>query len=122
MGKAVLLMEWAESGHEGGERYPRAVVIACKTFVYALAVLALGLGERIFRTMRATGSLRKGVEFMIAHANLDRFLGLVVLISLIVAAYLVLEEIGHAMGEGALFRLFFERPVRAPSLSTEAGR
>jgi len=47
---------------------------------------------------------------VIANANLDRFLGCVLLISLLVSAYLTMEEISRAMGEGALFRLFFKSP------------
>jgi hypothetical protein len=106
LGKVVLLMEWAESRH-GVSRYPGALVVAGKTFLYALAVIAFGLGERIIHGTRTTGSLRRGISLTIANANLDRFLGLVLLISLLVATYLVMEEISRAMGKGALFRLFF---------------
>jgi hypothetical protein len=107
LGKVVLLMDWAESGR-GGSRYPGALVVAGKTFLYALAVIAFGIGERIFRGTRATGSLHEGIRMAIANANLDRFLGLVLLISLLVATYLVMEEISRAMGKGALFKLFFQ--------------
>jgi hypothetical protein len=32
---------------------------------------------------------------------------------MIIAMYLAMEEISHAMGEGALTRLFFKRPYTA---------
>ncbi|MGH7778940.1 MAG: hypothetical protein ACREQR_03830 [Candidatus Binataceae bacterium] len=42
-----------------------------------------------------------------ANATFDRFLGFVLLISLIVATWLVIQKINRAIGPGALFRLFF---------------
>jgi hypothetical protein len=108
LGKVALVMDWAESGRRAGTQ-PRAVVIACKTFIYAVAVIVLGIGERIIHSAREAGDFRDGLRLVIANANLDRFLGCVFLISLIVSAYLVMGEIDRAMGKGALLRLFFER-------------
>lgn len=107
LGKVVLLMDWAESGRRVST-YPRIVVIACKTLIYGLVVIALGIGERIFHSYRRTGDLREAAGLVIANANLDRFLGCVLLISFVVFAYLAMEEISRAMGKGALFTLFFE--------------
>ena len=61
--------------------------------------------------------MRDGVKLVIANANLDRFLGCVLLISLIVSAYLVMEEIDRAMGKEALHRLFFERPAATRAMA-----
>ena len=47
---------------------------------------------------------------LIANVNVDRFLGLVLLISMVVFVYLLMQEIERAMGKGALFRLLFKRP------------
>ena len=116
LGKVVLVMDWAESGRRVSTQ-PRAVVIACKTFIYAVAVIVLGIGERIIHSAREAGDFRDGVKLVIANANLDRFLGCVLLISLIVSAYLVMEEIDRAMGKGALLRLFFERPATARAMA-----
>ncbi len=110
LGKAVPLLDWAESGYRF-EGYRRIVVVACKTFVYALVVIVLGIGEKIFEAYRKAGSLGEAVSNLIANANIDRFMGLVLLISLVVFIYLVMQEIERAMGEGALFRLFFRRPT-----------
>jgi fumarate reductase subunit D len=111
LGKVVLLMDWAESKRHASF-YPRAVVVAGKTVIYGLAVIALWLGERLLHSYRRTGDLRDAIAMMIANANLDRFLGCVLLICLIVSAYLTLQEINQAMGDGALFRLFFKAPAR----------
>jgi hypothetical protein len=111
LGKVILLIDWAQSGHSFGS-HRRIVVIACKTFVYALAVIALGIGERVLKAAREAHSLKEGVDAFIASANLDRFLGLVLLISMVVFLYLLMQEIERAMGKGALLRLLFKRPDR----------
>ncbi len=114
IGKAVLLMEWAEARRRPS-RLPRAMVVLFRTMLYGVAVIALGIGERIIHGTRETGSLREGFALMVANANLERFFGLVILISVMVGIYLMMEEISHAMGAGALRKLFFERPATALS-------
>ena len=111
MGKVVLLLDWAGTGHRFERAYPRAVVILVKTIIYAMVVIAVGMGERIRRAVHAAGSFNAGISTLIANANVDRFLGLVLLISLIVGFYLMVEEISRAMGKGALIKLFFEPPA-----------
>jgi hypothetical protein len=111
LGKVSLLLNLAQGSRVGTHR--RAVVVACRTFLYALVVFALIAAERIFHGVRETGSLQGGISWAIASANLDHFLGLVLLIGLIVGVYLTVQEIDRAMGERALFRLFFEPPVDA---------
>lgn len=110
LGKVVLVMDRVMS-RERVSTYPRAVAIVCKTFIYGLVVIVLGTGERIVHSVHEAGSLRGGLELVVANANLNRFLGLVLLISLTVGSYLIMREIDRAMGRGALFRLFFKRPV-----------
>ena len=110
LGKVIPLLDWVQSGYRfSGHR--RIVVIIGKTFVYAVVVIVLGIGERTLKAVRREGSFTAGMNFVIANANMHRFLGLVLLISSVVAAYLTLQEIDRAMGEGALFRLLFQRPL-----------
>ena len=113
LGKVVPLLDWAQSGYRF-DNHRRAVVIVCKTFVYGLVVIVLGIGEKVFHSVREAGSLRDGINRVVANANLDRFLGLVLLISLTVGTFLVMQEISRAMGKGTLFRLFFEPPLDHP--------
>jgi hypothetical protein len=115
VGKIISLLDWAQSGYRF-DRYPRALVIAGKTVIYGLAVIIFGTGDRILKAFLKQGSIRAGVNLMIAHANMDRFLGLVLLICLVVGASLIIQEISRAMGSGALFRLFFEAPDKHPAI------
>ena len=109
IGKVILLIDWAESGRDFGS-HRRIVVIACQTFIYALAVFTLGIGERILEAAHKAHSLRDGFDMVLANAHFDRFIGLVILISMVVFVYLVLQEIQRAMGKGALYRLLFKLP------------
>jgi hypothetical protein len=109
LGKVMLVVDWMK-GERRFNSYPLALVIAGKTVLYGFAVIVFGSAERIFHGYRTTGSLRDGLAMVIANANLDRFLGFVLLISLILCAYMTMQEINRAMGPGALFRLFFARP------------
>lgn len=85
-------------------------------------VFLLGAGERIFEASRRAGTLRGGIDFVIAHANLHRSLGLVLLISLVTGAYLVLQQINLRDGQGGPAQGVFERAMgkeyNAASLST----
>ena len=116
LGKVILLMDWAESKRHASA-YPRAVVIAFKTFIYGMAVIVLGISEKVFHAYRQAGDFPGAVRIVIDNANLDRFLGCVLLISLLVSAYLAMEEISRAMGKGALFNLFFKAPANTDTSS-----
>jgi hypothetical protein len=111
LGKIILLMEMAER-KRGESRYPRATVVAFKTVIYATAVFLFEFGERVVRAWYDRGSLLEGLGMVKANAKLDHFLALLILVCMIIAMYLAMEEISHAMGEGALTRLFFKRPDR----------
>jgi len=110
IGKVIALMDLAESRYAADRSHRRIVVVAAKTFLYALVVVVLGIGEKIFHAYRAAGSLGEAVSNLIAQENVDRFMGLLLLISVIVFVYLAMQEIEQAMGEGAMYRLFFKRP------------
>jgi len=112
LGKIVLLMEAAERKRRASN-YPRAIVVAFKTVVYALAVIVFEFGERLVRAWHKTGSLSEGAALVKASAHLYHFLALLILGCMVIAMYLALEEINRAMGEGALTRLFFKRPGAA---------
>jgi fumarate reductase subunit D len=109
LGKIILLMEMAER-KRGESRFPRAIVVAFKTVIYALAVFLFEFGERVARAWYDKVSLQGGLAMVKANAHLDHFLALLILICMVIAMYLAMEEISHAMGEGALTRLFFKRP------------
>ena len=126
LAKVMALVDWAESGYRPDSTHRRIVVVGIKTVVYALAVIVFGIGEKTFETYRKADSFADAVAKLIADANIDRFMGLVLVISVVVFIYLAMQEIENAMGKGALFRLFFKLPApgvmqRGPSAHLERG-
>jgi hypothetical protein len=117
VGKVILLVDWAESGRSSSS-HRRIVAILFKTFTYAFAVIVFGVGEKIIEAARKAHSVSEGIDNLIANANMDRFMGLVLLISMVVFMYLLMQEIENAMGKGALYRLLFERPERTSGSAT----
>jgi hypothetical protein len=103
-------MEMAE-GESGPSRQPRAIVVAFKTFLYALGVFLFEFGKRLAGAWYHTGNLHEGLATVKAEANLDHFAALLLLICTIVATYLAMEEISRAMAEGAVTRSFFKHPI-----------
>ena len=58
--------------------------ITARTLVYALVVIVLGTAERLFTAFRHQGSAEAAIHDVLSNANVDHFLGLVLLISLVV--------------------------------------
>jgi len=121
LGKLIFLLDRAQSGYRF-ETHRRIMVIVGKTLVYALAVILLGIGDRILKACLKEGSWRGGIDALEAGANLDRFLGLVLLITLIVGMYLTIQEINRGLGKGVLCKLLFERPVDNKASSVPKNR
>ena len=111
IGKVIALLDWAQSGYRFDHHRP-ITLIMCKTAIYGLVVIALGIGEKIYHGFRETGSLQVGLQKVIANANLDRFFGIVLLITLVIGFYVLLQEIDRALGEGALRRQLFAIELR----------
>jgi hypothetical protein len=112
--KAIALVDWAGSKYSPDLNHRRIVVVTIKTFIYGFVVIVFGIGEKIFGAYRESHTLGDAISKLIADANVDHFLGMVLVISIVVFFYLAMQEIERAMGKGALFRLFFKRPDAIP--------
>ena len=109
LGKVVPLLDWADARYAWG-RPRRIVSITLKTLVYSLVVIGLGTAERLFSATREEGAIRAGFAQVWANAEIHHFLGLVLLLSGVVGAYLTAQEVDRALGDGGLVRLLLERP------------
>ena len=110
LGKVVPLLDWAGSGYRFAT-YRRVTVIVGKTIVYALAVSVLGIGEQLLEALHKEGSLAAAVSFILAKDESQRFLGLVLLISVVVGIYLTMQELDRGLGKGTMLRVLLERPA-----------
>ena len=109
LGKVVPLLDWAIQRNVTA-RPRRIVSIVARTIVYAFVVIVLGTAEKLFTAYRHQDSAKRAVEQIWSTADINHFLGLVLLLSLVVGAYLTLQEIDRAIGRGGLVKLLLERP------------
>jgi hypothetical protein len=92
------------------ERYRRIVAVAVKTSLYGVAGLLLGYLERLLDALHKVHGFGAAFDYVLAHANHYRLLAWALGISIVFAHYFSFFEISRRMGEGALWRLFFEAP------------
>src|SRR5258708_36699602 len=92
------------------EQYRRIDAVAVKTLIYGCITLLLGILERQLEALHREHSLRAAGLYVIDHASIYRLFAWSLGIGLVFAHYFALSEIKQCMGEGALWRLFFELP------------
>lgn len=109
LGKVVPLLDWL-AARWGSWRPRRIVWILARTIVYAFLVIALGTAERLFVAAREERSLALAFQQVWSTADGHHFLGLVLLLSLVVGAYLTAQELNVVLGgEGSFRRILLER-------------
>jgi hypothetical protein len=114
LGKLVPLLDSLISKRKPGlQSLPAALSIAIKTVFYGVVVTAFWILDHIVHASRRLHSLERGFAQVVAEANRDRFLSIVLLTCLMVAGFLAMRAISDRMGKGALFSLFFKRPATA---------
>ena len=107
--KAVLILDETPLALRLEHRR-RIVAVAVKTFLYGTITLVLGYLERFLDALRRVHSFDDTVRYMIDQANLYRLLSWALGISLVFAIYFASFEIDKRMGEGELWKLFFDSP------------
>jgi len=95
------------------EHYRRIVAVTVKTFLYGVASMLLLCVERLLEALHKAHHFDAAVAYALEHASRYRVLAWALGISIIFALYFALAEISERMGEGALWRLFFEAPEPA---------
>ena len=102
------------------EQYRRIVAVAVKTLIYGCITLLLGFLERTLEALHREHTLRAAGLYVIDHASMYRLFAWSLGISLVFAHYFALSEINQCMGEGALWKLFFELPKTSDGSSRES--
>lgn len=108
------------------ENYRRIIAVAVKTFFYGFATLLLGYLERFLEALHKVHSFDGAIRDVFERSDHYRLLAWVLGISIVFALYFASFEINQRLGEGALRKLFFDRPTRSDfpkhSSRTSAGR
>jgi hypothetical protein len=102
------------------EQYRRILAVTVKTLIYGCITLLLGFLERTLEALHQEHTLRAAGLYVLDHASMYRLFAWSLGISLVFAHYFALSEIKQSMGEGALWRLFFELPKPGDSSSRES--
>lgn len=107
--KAVVLMEmtpWMER-FRGAARY---LSVLYKTFVYTLAVLIIGLIERLIDGYLKTKSISGAIETFIHSEHFYPFLATILCIAIVFLIHNIFTEIDTYLGRGNLLKFFLNRP------------
>jgi hypothetical protein len=95
------------------EHYRPIVAVAIKMLFYGLASLLLGYIERFLEALNKVHNFDAAFRYVFEHATRYRILVWALGISIVFALYFAFVEINERMGEGELWRLFFESPKTA---------
>ena len=95
------------------KHYRRIVAFAVKTFFYGVASLLLLCVERCLEALHKVHNFDAAFRYAFEHATRYRMLVWALGISIVFALYFAFVEINERMGEGELWRLFFESPKTA---------
>jgi hypothetical protein len=106
IGKAVVLADLWPPINRFPER-PLIYNIVWKTVIYYAAASVIHYLERLYDFSKAAGGIAAGNHKLIAEMIWPHFFALQVVLLLIIFNYCVIRELGRAMGEARMLRLFF---------------
>jgi hypothetical protein len=106
LGKAVLVADLLPAINRFPEK-PLAYNVAWKTALYFAAASVIHYLERLYDAAREAGGLAAGNELLLARIVWPHFLGIQIVILVVVLNYCAIRELGRALGEERIFRLFF---------------
>jgi len=112
--KATLVLDETPLAR-GLDHHRRIVAVAVKTLFYGVASLLLGYVERFLEALHKIHNADAAARYVIDHASHYRLLAWALGISIVFALYFAFLEISNCMGQGALWKLFFESPRTANS-------
>jgi hypothetical protein len=106
IGKAVLVADMLPVINRFPEK-PLAYNIAWKTAIYYLIATAIHYLERLYDAVKVAGGIAAGNEKLLSEIVWPHFWGIQVIVFVVILNYCVIRELGRAMGEDHVFRLFF---------------
>lgn len=106
IGKAVLLADLWPSINRFPEK-PLIYNIIWKTVIYFVVATGIHYLERLFDFAKEAGGIAAGNQKLLAEIIWPHFWGLQIVLLVLILNYCVIRELGRAVGEQRLFRLFF---------------
>jgi hypothetical protein len=112
--KAVIIVDQlkiVKSSHK-----PRYLLITYKTSFYTLAVLLIGLIEKIFDSYKETKNLGSAIFMIIQDRNMSHFFAVILCLAIVFSLYNIFDEINTYFGKGNLYKFFVSIPKNPPNL------
>ena len=108
IGKAVVLADHWPPINRFPEK-PLIYNIAWKTVIYYVVATVIHYLERLYDFAKAAGGIAAGNEKLLSEIVWPHFWGLQIVLLVIILNYCVIRELGRALGEERMFRMFFRQ-------------
>jgi hypothetical protein len=86
---------------------PLACNIAWKTAIYYVIASAIHYLERLYNAPKVAGGIAAGNQKLLSEIVWPHFWGIQEVVLVIILDYCAIRELGRAMGEDHVFRMFF---------------
>jgi hypothetical protein len=110
LGKAVLVADLLPAINRFPEK-PLAYNVGWKTAIYFLVASLIHYLERLYDAVKAAGSVAAGNQKLLAEIVWPHFWGIQIVILVVILNYCAIRELGRALGEERIFRLFFRDDI-----------
>ena len=110
LGKAVLLADMMPAINRFPDK-PLAYNVAWKTALYFALASLIHYLERLYDAYKEAGSLAAANAKLLTQIVWPHFWGLQIVILVMVLNYCAIRELGRALGEERIFRLFFSDDI-----------
>ena len=110
IGKAVLLADMLPAINRFPEK-PLVYNIAWKTAIYFVIASAIHYLERLYDAAKVAGGIAAGNEKLLSEIVWPHFWGIQIIVFVIILNYCVIRELGRAIGEDRVLRLFFRKDL-----------
>ena len=108
IGKAVVLADLWPPINRFPEK-PLIYNIVWKTVIYFVVASIIHYLERLYDFARAAGGIAAGNERLLSEIVWPHFWGIQIILLVIILNYCVIRELGRALGEQRMFRMFFRQ-------------
>jgi hypothetical protein len=115
IGKAVLLADLWPPINRFPEK-PLIYNIVWKTVIYFAVATVIHYLERLFDFAKAAGGVVAGNQKLLSEIIWPHFWGIQIVLLVVILNYCVIRELGRALGEERIFRLFFVQSTTAEAL------
>jgi hypothetical protein len=106
LGKAVLIADLLPAINRFPEK-PLAYNVAWKTGIYFVLASLIHYLERLYDATKEAGSVAAGNARLLAEMVWPHFWAIQIVIFVVILNYCAIRELGRALGEERIFRLFF---------------